>query len=137
MEKAVHVLVVDDEPDFLEPLAFWLTSRGYAVSKAPDGLEALRMLESNAPDIVFLDINMPGIDGIETLRRIRQTHATLPVLIVTAAYQDDAKFAQAKALGIAGFVPKQSSLPELVQILEVTLRTHGRLKSSAPESGAP
>ncbi len=132
--EPVHVLVVDDEPDFLEPLAFWLTSRGYQVSKAPNGLEAIRMLQDKAPDIVFLDINMPGIDGIETLRRIRQTHAKLPVLIVTAAYQDDVKFQQAKVLGIAGFVPKQSSLPDLVQILEVTLRAHGRLKSS-PELG--
>jgi CheY-like chemotaxis protein len=132
MDKAVRVLVVDDEPDFLEPLAFWLTARGYVVRKAPNGLEALRMLSNEVPDILFLDINMPGMDGIETLAKVRQSHPRLPVLIVTAAYQDEEKFSKAQALGISGFVPKQSSLPELIQILEVTLRTHGRLKS--PES---
>ena len=131
MDKPIHVLIVDDEPDFLEPLAFWLSSRGYNVSKAPDGEQAIKRVAADCPDIVFLDVNMPGIDGIETLRRLRETNPTLPVLIVTAAYQDEKKFEQARTLGIAGFIPKGSSLPELAKILEVTLRAHGRLKSQS------
>ena len=129
MDKSVRVMLVDDEPDFIEPIAFWLQSKGYTVVKAPNGKVALEMIKQHTPDIMFLDINMPEMDGLETLKNLRAFNTLLPVIIVTAAYQDEAKFSNARQLGISGFVPKQSSLSELVQVLEVTLRTHGKLKA--------
>ena len=84
------------------------------------------------PDMVFLDINMPGINGIETLRRIRALNRDLPVVMVTAAYQDEKNISQASSLGIAGFFPKNSSLSELARVIETCLRVYAKLKSPPP-----
>ena len=126
MGQPIRVLLVDDERDFLETISFWLSAKGYQVSIAIGGEQALEHLKRERPDIVCLDVNMPGIDGIETLRRIRTVHKQLPVILVTASYQDQNKFAGAQALGISGLFPKGGSLSELSQALEVALRTHAK-----------
>ncbi len=125
--KPTRVLVVDDAADFLEPVVFWLESKGYEVATAPNGKLALESIKNNRPDIVFLDIQMPELDGMETLKQIRASYNKLPVVIVTAAHQDSKSFATATQLGVAGFFPKQSSLTKLIQIIETTLRTHSKL----------
>lgn len=132
MERTVNVLMVDDETDFLEPVAFWLKSKGYAVTTLTNGEEAVELVKRAPPDVIFLDINMPGIDGIETLRRIRALNRDLPVVMVTAAYQDEKNISQASSLGIAGFFPKNNSLSELVRVIETCLRVHTKLKSPSP-----
>ncbi|MBI4323234.1 MAG: response regulator [Candidatus Omnitrophica bacterium] len=132
MERTINVLMVDDETDFLEPVAFWLKSKGYAVTTLTSGEEAVELVKRAPPDVVFLDINMPGIDGIETLRRIRALTRDLPVVMVTAAYQDEKNISQASSLGIAGFFPKNNSLSELVRVIETCLRVHTKLKSPSP-----
>ena len=129
MDKPINVLMVDDETDFLEPVAFWLKSKGYAVTTLTSGVEAVEHIKHAAPDVVFLDINMPGIDGIETLRRIRALNRDLPVVMVTAAYQDEKNITRASTLGIAGFFPKNNSLSELVRVIETCLRVHSKLKT--------
>ena len=78
------ILVVDDEESIRELYRVDLAEEGYEVDLAADGLQALRRLELFRPDLVTLDVKMPGIDGIETLRRIREKHPTLPVVLVTA-----------------------------------------------------
>ena len=78
------ILVVDDEANIREPYRVELAEEGYDVELAENGLEALRKLEAFRPDLVTLDVKMPGIDGIEVLRRIRQVDASLPVLLLTA-----------------------------------------------------
>ena len=118
MERAINVLMVDDEADFLEPVAFWLKSKGYAVTTLTGGEEAVALVKRAPPDIIFLDINMPGLDGIETLRRIRAMNRDLPVVMVTAAYQDEKNISRASTLGISGFFPKNNSLSELVRVIE-------------------
>lgn len=80
------------------------------------------------PAVVFLDINMPGMDGLETLRKIRKFDKELSVIMVTA-YADEEKFSQAKKLDTSGFFPKGGSLEELQKTIEVTLRTHKKLKT--------
>jgi len=105
-EKPIHVLLVDDETDFTEPIAFWLKSRGYGVESAVNGEEALRMIQGNRPDIVFLDINMPVLDGLEALRRLRGFDKDLPVIMVTAAFSSEDKITRAKELGVSGFFAK-------------------------------
>jgi len=78
------ILVVDDEESIRELYRADLAEEGYEVDLAADGLQALRRLEVFRPDLITLDVKMPGIDGIETLRRIREKNPTLPVILVTA-----------------------------------------------------
>ncbi len=77
------VLVVDDEPSILQSLKGLLTDEGFAVFTAANGYEALKTMEAESPDIVLLDIWMPGIDGIETLKEIKENHPNVPVIIIT------------------------------------------------------
>ena len=128
MDRTIRILLVDDETDFLTPVSFGLQARGYLVTTASNGQQALERITQEAPDVVFLDIHMPVMDGLETLRRIRALTKDLPVIMVTAVYQDEKNFATANALGISGFFPKQSSLADLVKIIETSLRAHAKLK---------
>lgn len=118
-----HVLLVDDEIDFLDTISFWLQSKGYDVKVAHSGKEALSMIAADEPYLVFLDINMPQMSGIEILENIRKTNPKLPVIMVTAAYNAE-RMAKAQSLGISGFFPKNESLEDLAKLLEVTLRRH-------------
>jgi len=79
-----RILVVDDEESIRELYRAELAEEGYEVELAGDGLQALRRLDGFRPDLVTLDVKMPGIDGIETLRRIRERNPTVPVILVTA-----------------------------------------------------
>ncbi|MBI5418852.1 MAG: response regulator [Deltaproteobacteria bacterium] len=78
------ILIVDDEENIRELYRDELTELGYKVELAEDGLQALEKVESFRPDLVTLDVMMPGMDGIEVLRRIRQKHPAIPVLLLTA-----------------------------------------------------
>jgi DNA-binding response OmpR family regulator len=78
------ILVVDDEVNIRELYRDELTEEGYRVELAENGLEALAKFESFHPDLVTLDVMMPGMDGIEVLRRIREKNASVPVLLLTA-----------------------------------------------------
>jgi DNA-binding response OmpR family regulator len=86
MTRTGTILVVDDNPQNVKLLADLLTVKGYEVNTAASGLEALAIIESELPDLVLLDIMMPGMDGYEVCRRIRQNPTTevLPVVMVTA-----------------------------------------------------
>ena len=128
MEKKLKVLLVDDEIDYTQPMAFWLESKGYSVTVAPDGRSAIELIKKDEPDIVFLDLKMPVMDGIETLRNIRGFNKNLPVIIITVEYANEEKFEEAKRLGTSGYFPKKGSFEELERIIEVTLKTHKRLK---------
>lgn len=128
MEDKIKILLVDDEPDFLVPIAFWLNSKGYEVAVASNGEKAINMIKKEKkPAVVFLDINMPGMDGLETLKKIRKFDKELSVIMITA-YADEEKFSLAKKLNTSGFFPKGGSLEELQKTIEVTLRTHKKLK---------
>lgn len=127
-DKGIKILLVDDEPDFTQPLEFWLNSKGYTVMTAREGKSALKIIKEKAPDVVFLDLKMPVMDGIETLRNIRKFNKDLPVIIITVEYTNDEKFAEANKLGSSGFFPKKGSFEELESIIEVALRTHKTLK---------
>ena len=78
------ILVVDDEEYIRELYRDELVEEGYRVEMAGDGQEALAKMAAFHPDLVTLDVKMPGLDGIEVLRRIREKDASVPVLLVTA-----------------------------------------------------
>ncbi len=132
--KPIRVLLVDDESDFTEPIAFWLKSRGYEVMTASNGQEAVDRIKSDPPDITFLDINMPVMDGLEALKTIRTFNKKLPIIMVTAAYSSEDKITRAKASGVSGFFAKNYTFDQLVQMIQVTLRTHKNLQPSAEET---
>jgi len=79
-----RILIVDDEQAVRDVLAEYFTEHGYEVATAASGTEALAVLPDCRPDLVLLDIRMPGLDGIETLRRLRQVAPAVAVIMVTA-----------------------------------------------------
>jgi len=83
---SAHILVVDDEPDISALLAYHLARESYRVRTAASGQEALRAMEAEVPDLVLLDLMLPGLSGIEVLREIRQQEAwqDVPVILLTA-----------------------------------------------------
>ena len=77
------ILIVDDEPSILQSLSGLLADEGFEIKTATNGYEGLKIIEEGSPDLVLLDIWMPGIDGIETLKEIKKNCPTIPVIIIT------------------------------------------------------
>ena len=77
------ILIVDDEPSILQTLSGLLADEGFEVTTAANGYEALKIIDAESPDLVLLDIWMPGIDGIETLKEIKKENPTIQVIIIT------------------------------------------------------
>ena len=82
------ILWVDDEIDLLQPYILYLTGKGYHVCTASNGEDALDVIESDVPDIVFLDENMPGMTGLETLQEIKRLHPEIPVVMITKSEEE-------------------------------------------------
>jgi CheY-like chemotaxis protein len=101
--------VVDDEIDFLEMLKLRLEANNYAVVTALDGKEAINKFKQEKPDAVLLDILMPGIDGIDVLKKIRKDNPHIPVFIITA-FSNEERFKLANKFNASGFILKTSDL---------------------------
>ena len=82
------ILWVDDEIDLLQPYLIYLNGKGYEVATASNGEDALDALQNNVPDIVFLDENMPGMTGLETLQEIKRLHPDVPVVMITKSEEE-------------------------------------------------
>jgi len=108
----VRVLVVDDEPRYVWLIKTNLEARGYEVLSAPDGEPAIELAISEEPDLIILDIRMPGIDGYEVCRRIRQFSA-VPIIMLTAMAEDADKV-RGLNIGADDYVTKPFSIPELL-----------------------
>jgi len=107
------ILIVDDEVSIRESLRGILRDEGYEVSVATDGMAALKTLEGDAFDLVFLDIVMPGVDGIETLRRIKEKYSDVYVVIMSA-YGTIETSVKAIKYGAFDFIEKPLSLEKVV-----------------------
>ncbi|MBN2074621.1 MAG: response regulator transcription factor [Dehalococcoidales bacterium] len=116
MSKQVRVLIVDDEPRIVKFLQVKLKSSGYEVLSAGSGKEALELVQAQEPDIVVLDIVMPGMDGLETLKQIR-TVSGVPVIILSARRENAEKIKGLK-LGADDYLAKPFSPDELVARIE-------------------
>lgn len=125
--KNIKVLVVDNEADFRQLMTFWLESKGYLAITASDGETAIRLIKEDTPDVMFLDLKMPAMDGTETLKRIRKFNKDLPVIIISA-YVDDLRAKEAIPYGISGVFYKGKDFDEGLSLLEAALRTHKKLK---------
>lgn len=125
--KKITVLLVDDQDDFRQLMTFWLNSKGYSVITASDGKNAIRLVKEKGQDILFLDLKMPVMGGLETLKRIRKFNKTLPTIVISA-YVDDPDSKEIMSYGISGIFYKGKNFEEALSLLESALRTHKRLK---------
>jgi CheY-like chemotaxis protein len=113
MTASRKVLVVDDDPAVRKSIDRVLTGKGYAVITAENGEEALRKLNEEKYDLVYTDIRMPGISGLEVAEQVKARKPWTPVVIITG-YGTDAAQARAKAAGVSSFVHKPLS-PEMIE----------------------
>lgn len=111
-----RILVVDDEASIRRLLEAGLTDAGAEVWTAPEGGTALRMLEGFLPELILLDLSMPGVTGWDVLESLRASglHASVPVILQTSADDFDS-FERARKLGVAAFVSKPFRLGEVVE----------------------
>jgi two-component system KDP operon response regulator KdpE len=130
---AIRILVVDDELAIRRALRPPLLELGFQVAEASRGEEALQLLRAGGYDVVLLDINMPGIGGIETLRRIRNFAPRLPILMLTVRDQEEDKVA-ALDLGADDYVTKPFSMRELIARIRTAIR---RMRAPERAEDAP
>jgi len=112
-----RLLIVDDEADVREFAANFFRKRKVEVSTASAGEEALGLIEKQKPDLVLLDIKMAGIDGVETLRRIKEMDRDIKVIMVTGRKPEENSFERCKQLGALQYVHKPLELDELEKIV--------------------
>ena len=106
------ILIVDDEVSILETVSGVLSDEGYATATAESGEDALRKIKEETPDLVLLDVWMPGIDGLETLKRIKESLPELPVVVMSGHGNIDTAV-KAVRLGAYDFIEKPLSLDKL------------------------
>jgi len=122
------ILVVDDEIEFLEMLRIRLEASGYEVITATNGEDALKKVKSEKPNAVLLDVLMPGIDGIEVLKKIRKEDKDLPVFIITA-FSNEERFKMANSLGASGFIVKTVDLKKEIENITTVLNIADKYKA--------
>lgn len=119
----VDVLIVDDDPGVLRALGEGLGPEGFAVRSASSGTGALELVASWTPDVIVLDVSMPGLSGLEVVRRIRADGRTLPVCMLSARDEVDDRVA-GLAAGADDYVVKPFSIGELAARLHALVRLH-------------
>lgn len=121
------VLIADDEPNIVLSLEFLLESRGYEVRSVPDGAQALAAVRDFAPDLLVLDVMMPGLGGWEVCRTLRAdaANASLKILMLSAKGRD-VEVAKGLQLGADAYVTKPFSTRELVERIGALLGDGGR-----------
>jgi two-component system, OmpR family, response regulator len=133
------VLLIEDEPRLAQLVARELEAAGYAVRHARDGATALRLFADAAPDLVLLDWMLPGMDGLEVLRRLRQGSA-VPVLMLTARAEEVDRVVGLE-VGADDYLTKPFGTRELVARVRALLRRQERLRevlaADRAEGGAP
>lgn len=126
----IQILVVDDEPRYLKLVRYNLEAAGYEVLTVASGEEALSMVAGTNPDLIILDIRLPGIDGYEVCTRIREFSAT-PIIMLTAKGEEGEKV-QGLRLGADDYIAKPFGAEELVARVESVLRRSRTLEVEAP-----
>lgn len=115
-----QIIVCDDEPDLREMIAEYLESRNYAVRTASNGEDLLKVAERTAPDLILLDINMPGMDGLSALRALRAS-TSVPVIMLTAAAETVDRIVGLE-MGADDYLGKPVDLRELEARVKTVLR---------------
>jgi DNA-binding response OmpR family regulator len=127
MPNVARILVVDDEPKIVQLVRDYLERAGFAVSTARDGNEALMRARSERPDLIVLDLGLPGLDGLEVTRRLRRDSG-VPIIMLTARHEETDKVVGLE-LGADDYVTKPFSPRELEARVRAVLR-----RQAAPDS---
>ena len=128
------ILVVDDHEEIREALTEILEEEGHEVLQAVDGLDALEMVAAALPDVILLDIAMPGMDGLETLQRLKDMpeSSKLPVIMVTAQ-GDRQNMVKAVQLGVRDYVTKPWEPGEVEMCVNWAIKAAGVTSSQSKE----
>ncbi len=108
MEEKKKVLIVDDEPDLLETMAFRLDAAGYEVITAADGASGVKKAREEGPDLIIMDVMMPGMDGFEALEKLKEEIATrkIPTVVFSCGKDEEEWAKKSLKLGAAGYIVK-------------------------------
>lgn len=126
-----HVLLIDDEEALRESLGYTLTKEGYKVTTAPDGMTALKLFHKQVPDLIILDLMLPGIDGMEICWRLR-AYSDVPIVMLTAKDQDIDKIWGLEA-GADDYITKPFNTRELLARMKAVLRRRAAGKGENTE----
>jgi two-component system alkaline phosphatase synthesis response regulator PhoP len=120
---AEHILVVDDEEDILELVSYNLTKAGYRVTSVTSGEDAIKLARSKQPDLVLLDLMLPGVDGLEVCNTLKRDHRTanIPVVMLTAR-GEEADIVSGLELGADDYITKPFSPRVLLARIKAVLR---------------
>lgn len=127
------VLIVEDEKSIVDILRFNLTHEGYDTMEAYDGPTGLRLAQEEAPDIILLDLMLPGMDGLQVCRALRESGSSTPVLIITAREEEKDKVLGLE-LGADDYITKPFSMRELLARVKANIR---RVDMSVPKTPVP
>lgn len=114
--QSLKVLLVDDEEDLVRTMAERMEMRDLGSDVALDGQQALDMLESDVPDVMVLDLRMPGMDGMEVLRRVKETYPQIAVIIMTG-HGSDKDEEEARRLGAFDYLRKPVDMSQLMEVV--------------------
>lgn len=123
------VLIVEDEKSIVDILRFNLTHEGYDTMEAYDGPTGLRLAQEEAPDLILLDLMLPGMDGLQVCRALRESGSNTPVLIITAREEEKDKVLGLE-LGADDYITKPFSVRELLARVKANIR---RVDMSVPK----
>ena len=127
-----RILIVDDEKNIVSSLTSILSDEGYEVSMAGDGVEALELIQKDPPDLVILDIWLPGMDGIEVLKTLKSYNLGVEVLIMSGHGTIDTAV-KATKLGAQDFIEKPFSLDRITESIQNILQEKNYLELQKPD----
>ncbi len=119
----LKVLLVDDEEEFVTTLAERLELRGIQARSVIDGEIALQMIETDPPRVVILDVMMPGLGGLEVLKRIKAQHPQIPVILLTGRGSTDEGI-EGMQLGAFDYLMKPINIEELIKKMQEAIKSH-------------
>ena len=125
------ILVCDDDKQIVEAIDIYLTGEGFQVVKAYDGYEALELLESHSIDLMIVDVMMPGLDGMRTTLKVRET-SSIPIIILSAKSEDNDKILGLN-IGADDYIAKPFNPLELVARVKSHIYIHNLLSSAEKE----
>jgi len=115
--KKMKILLVDDEKEFVETLSERMEMRDLASDIALNGEEALQMVEADTPDVMVLDLKMPGIDGMEVLRKVKKAYPDVQVIMLTG-HGSEKDEEEARRLGAFEYLQKPTGVDKIVQTIK-------------------
>ena len=133
MEHIIKLLIVDDETRFLNAIAQRLTKRGFDVRTASNGADAIEMARGEKFDIALLDLKMPGMDGGEVLRVLKEEHEFLEAIVLTGHGSLESAVELTK-IGAFSYLPKPYELEKLIEVLKDAYETRLRKKFASDQA---